>query len=493
MPELQRLLTQARRISEHRTKEAEGEIRRVYQNLLKDRRAFVAGEYERFAVDDRLDFSILQQKGEFARFLEETQKIVNAHEPEVKREVRDIIEQTYARCWRDFQEAVGKSADSAALRDALRGVRGVTPEVVKRAVINPVSGLTLNDRLEKHRQEVIYNIKQQLGTGLTQGDRYSTMARRVAGEVEGNYKKAVRIVRTETHRVREAGFHDSALEVDSAARAAGLQMVKTWRTMKDERVRPNARYRTKSGWKTVRRGPADHQKMEGVSVPVDQEFDLGGGVKAKAPGQSGVAGQDINCRCFLEYGMKPLQSPENGDILNTVNIEYLPVTGESINRVALVESRFLSPENNRKLQESHQSLLRVVMDQPVGTEAFRAYDSEMGLLDSRIGMLGKVKVPRFNQNYIVIHNHPSGETFSMGDVTAFLANDKLRMMTAVGNDGSVYLFEKVGDSNVNGFNKFRKALQGLHPGYDRDPEAYVDFMEKLLEGAKRYGFQYKKG
>ena len=88
----------------------------------------------------------------------------------------------------------------------------------------------------------------------------------------------MRIVRTETHRVREAGFHDSALEVDSAARAAGLQMVKTWRTMKDERVRPNARYRTKSGWKTVRRGPADHQKMEGVSVPVDQEFDLGGGV-----------------------------------------------------------------------------------------------------------------------------------------------------------------------------------------------------------------------
>ncbi len=43
MPELQRLLTQARRISEHRTKEAEGEIRRVYQNLLKDLRAFVAG------------------------------------------------------------------------------------------------------------------------------------------------------------------------------------------------------------------------------------------------------------------------------------------------------------------------------------------------------------------------------------------------------------------------------------------------------------------
>ena len=28
-------------------------------------------------------------------------------------------------------------------------------------------------------------------------------------------------------------------------------------------------------------------------------FDLGDGVKAKTPGQSGVAGHDINCRCHL--------------------------------------------------------------------------------------------------------------------------------------------------------------------------------------------------
>ena len=72
-------------------------------------------------MDDRLDFSILQQKGEFARFLEGNQKIVNAHEPEVKREVRGHYRaDPMPGVERDFQEAVGKSADSAALRDALR-------------------------------------------------------------------------------------------------------------------------------------------------------------------------------------------------------------------------------------------------------------------------------------------------------------------------------------------------------------------------------------
>ncbi len=30
-------------------------------------------------------------------------------------------------------------------------------------------------------------------------------------------------------------------------------------------------------------------------------FDLGDSVKAQAPGQSGVAGHDINCRCFTEH------------------------------------------------------------------------------------------------------------------------------------------------------------------------------------------------
>ena len=79
-------------------------------------------------------------------------------------------------------------------------------------------------------------------------------------------------------------------------------MVKTWHTMKDERVRPQRVYKTKSGWKQGKsKGKYDYQKMEGVQVPINEEFTLPSGAKTQAPGKSGVAGEDINCRCFLSY------------------------------------------------------------------------------------------------------------------------------------------------------------------------------------------------
>lgn len=303
---------QVRRIAEHREKGSEQKIRKTYQELLKDLRSFVGEYYARFSEDDKLDYSILQQKGEFARFLEEAERLTVYHTEPVAAAVHQTVEDVYALCWNGMQNAVNRSANDTQLNAALQGVHGTTPEIVKRAVENPISGLTLNNRLQKHRQDVIYGIKQQLGIGLTQGDTYSAMARRVAGEVGGDYSKAVRITRTETHRVREAGFHDAAEEVHQSVQQAGYIMTKTWRTMMDERVRPQCRYRRGKHWVTVIRGPYNHQKMEGVCIPVDQEFDLGGGVTTKAPGQSGVAGQDINCRCFLEYSLKRL--PEHGTL-----------------------------------------------------------------------------------------------------------------------------------------------------------------------------------
>ena len=79
--------------------------------------------------------------------------------------------------------------------------------------------------------------------------------------------------------------------------------------MQDEAVRPQRRaYRRKKGVKARKTTTAglssslsgpNHMKMHGVMVLVDEEFDLGKGATAKAPGQSGVAGHDINCRCYL--------------------------------------------------------------------------------------------------------------------------------------------------------------------------------------------------
>ena len=48
---------------------------------------------------------------------------------------------------------------------------------------------------------------------------------------------------------------------------------------------------------------ANHMKLEGQTVLADEAFDLLDGNSADAPGLSGVAGHDINCRCYVAYEM----------------------------------------------------------------------------------------------------------------------------------------------------------------------------------------------
>lgn len=314
--DLQYYFAQLRRIEETREKTAEKEIRKIYKDMLKDLQHFIADEYVKLADEGKLTYEILRGKGEYARFLEEVEQRLNKISPKVSKEIKTAVEEIYKLSYDGMVDAVRKSASTDELRAALHGVSSVTPETIKAAVENPVAGLTLADTLEKNRREIIYNIKRQIGIGLTVGDRMTTMAKRISESLDGDYKKAVRIARTEVHRVREAGHLESCIEIQDTLEqgVSGMEMHKIWRTMQDERVRPNKRYRTKKGWKTTRGSGPDHQKMDGQEVPVKEKFDLGGGVTAMAPGQSGVAGHDINCRCTVIYKLREKAKTSAGKV-----------------------------------------------------------------------------------------------------------------------------------------------------------------------------------
>lgn len=301
--DLEYYLARARRIAKHREAGAEQEIRELYQTMLKDLQQFISDVYVRYARNDRLTFAELQAAGYDARFLEEIEQRLNLSAPRASRALRLLVEQTYSAAWSGMIEGVTNA--SSELGTAFADSVAITPEQIRRAVENPVYGLTLKDTLEKNRRDIIYSIKQTIGVGLMNGDRYTTMARRIAKQVDGDYKKAIRIARTEAHRTREGGNRDAAIAVDTELRhgTSGLRMVKTWRTMKDERVRPQRRRKGKKGWSTRMGSGPNHMLLDGQTVLADQPFDLGGGVTADAPGLSGVAGHDINCRCYVSYEM----------------------------------------------------------------------------------------------------------------------------------------------------------------------------------------------
>lgn len=252
----------------------------------------------------------MQRHSRYARFLDEVEKKINDLSPETKRLIRSTVEQVYEHTYNGMIDAVQDRA-----QDVVSGLKGCTQAILRRAVENPVSKLTLNDRLEKHRKEIIYDIKQAITVGLMNGDRYSTMAGRIKQSVDGSYKKAIRISRTETHRVREAGNLDAARSVQEALSSGNvpLQMMKVWKTMKDERVRPAKQ--------KGRNKQYDHRKMDGVAVKIDEEFILPSGAKTMAPGQSGVAGEDINCRCYLSYELRKV---DEESVKQTGGKQYTP-------------------------------------------------------------------------------------------------------------------------------------------------------------------------
>lgn len=306
---LDKWLYLVRRIEEHREEKAVKELQKVYKGLIRDLRKVMGNLFADYADPEtgRLRYAELHRQGLDARLLEEVAANVNSVTQDERRIIMETVEQTYANCYSGMVQAVERAVDNDELKEAFSSVEAVKPEVLRAAVNNPVHGLTLSDQLEKNRADIVWGIKQAVGVGLSEGDNYTTMAKRIQKELigpdgaGGSYYKAVRIARTEAHRVREEGNLDAAQELTEKLEPAGITMVKTWHTMKDERVRPNRARRTKKGWKYSRGGKYDHQKMEGVQVPINEEFTLPSGAKTQAPGKSGVAGEDINCRCFLSY------------------------------------------------------------------------------------------------------------------------------------------------------------------------------------------------
>ncbi len=328
-------VAELRRVEKSRQADTEKEIARIYRSIIKELNHFLADEYADYSDGDgRLSVGILNLRARYAKFLQEVDKHLNTVTPDISAEIRKTVEATYKSVYKGMVKAVEDSTDKDRLHERFKDLN-LRPEVIKNAVENPISGLTLPDTLEKHRQEIMYGIKQRINIGLMTGERYDTMAKNINKAVFGNagvgglYGKSMNIVRTEVHRVQESGLADSAKDINKGLEGSGLVEVAIWRTMKDKRVRPQVRVRNARGkWKTIKnRSGADHQKMEGKAIIVGDKFELEKGVFAECPGKSGTARNDCNCRCFLEYKIVSIE-------------EAAELTGKSIEEVEKIVEKF---------------------------------------------------------------------------------------------------------------------------------------------------------
>lgn len=194
------------------------------------------------------------------------------------------------------------------------------------------------------------------------------------------------------------------------------------------------------------------------------------------------------------YSILGLDFPDkNGTIsVRDVNIKPLPITDEAIQNVPNIHSSLLTDEQNIKLQKAHQELLRFVKDEPLGREAMAVYDMEVNKIFCVKGEgFGSVEGESPREPQILIHNHPSGETFTYNDLEIFSTNPHILIFTAISNkDGEIYVLEKQENYNVSGYGHFIENVFNNNPDWKNTPERYIKIMNEILRGGENYGIKY---
>ena len=269
--------------NQRRLSKQESVIKKQYEKMLQGILQDVSGYYTKLEAGGVLT---LEEMAKYKR-LDALVKQIETRSRQLTAQRQQALLTYLSEAMQYSYAYMAYSIETEAL--ALLGYSTIKGEQVLAAINNPLHGLTLSETLEKNRKEVMYQLRTRLTQELVNGSSYRSMANVLKEVVENDYRKAITIARTETHRITESGKQEAV----TRATKQGIVMTKKWNTSRDTRVRKT----TKS----------NHVSLDGQTVPSDQPFKLGNGITAMTPGQSGTPQNDINCRCFATYSVERVE------------------------------------------------------------------------------------------------------------------------------------------------------------------------------------------
>ena len=190
-----------------------------------------------------------------------------------------------------------------------------------------------------------------------------------------------------------------------------------------------------------------------------------------------------------------LQSAQNNATLKEISLGYKEITIQSIQHIQPFACETLDAAGSRALANAHKKLLLEARKVPLGIEKARCYGLDMQPVSRYFTgkQEGGVHIPNFSTPYIAIHNHPSGMTFSPEDILGFACRNSMRMLTIVGNDGSVYALEKTAATDSVLFKKGSLALHDATKEPSLTSQSKINLVSNFLEEIAQYGVNYYAG
>lgn len=151
-------------------------------------------------------------------------------------------------------------------------------QVIKAVQLDSKVSGGLYSRMGVNVNELKKQIASEISRGLSNSSSFSQIAGNLQWCIGGDYNKAIRIVRTEGHRIQ----NQSALDAMHRAVNVGASIKKQWDSTLDGVTRDT------------------HRELDGQIVDVDEEFVIPStGARAMYAGGFGDPAEDCNCRCCI--------------------------------------------------------------------------------------------------------------------------------------------------------------------------------------------------
>lgn len=125
-------------------------------------------------------------------------------------------------------------------------------------------------------KELSKTIAGEISRGISAGQGYGEIARNLSSYANIPLNNAMRICRTESHRIQCKSAYDAQL----LAREKGADVLKEWNAYLDGKTREH------------------HRRLNGQIRELDESFEIAG-FKPMYPGDFGDPAEDCNCRCAL--------------------------------------------------------------------------------------------------------------------------------------------------------------------------------------------------
>jgi uncharacterized protein with gpF-like domain len=256
---------------------AAGTERRViiqYKRALKEIDAELAEAYRKYSKSGKITMADVAKYGRLTNLqksIAEGAKALGAKQIRITETgLTDIYNDSYMRTGHAAEYGLNKRLSFT----------GVNVAVIAEAIENPLNLISWKDRTKENIVTLTRQVSDEITNGIIQGHSFTKMSKNIQNRMNIGASKAMRIVRTETHRVQMIATNRAVNKAMRYSDENDLGMEKIWVSTLDTRTR------------------FDHTVVDG-QVADDEGFFTVGGVQTQSPGNTGVASLDINCRCGI--------------------------------------------------------------------------------------------------------------------------------------------------------------------------------------------------